>query len=389
MAKAVRKRSVVPAAPAMRLQMAVPRRWSTTPPFPFASPWTHYYYLARNAIYALAKTWSLADQEILFPAYCHGIEIETLHAAGVKPRFYPVSGDMRVDVDDIRNRLAAKTRAVYLIHYVGFPGPVQEVAELCQSRGLLLIEDCALALLSAVDGIPLGSFGDAAIFCLYKTLPVPHGGALVLRKPGPSALPILKAPTFASTLAYAATALRRDLSWETGGAIHKIASKLQNLSRSKSQSLGVAPVGANHLNPADLDLAMSGMCRWILAAQHFDEIVARRRSNYLYLLEQLREFSPPVFGELPPGVCPLFYPLRHRNKPTLMERLRQNEIETVNFWSEIPPSMPQGTYPDVDELRRTIIELPCHQDLTPEEMKRIADTVCGLLQESFVHTTNA
>ena len=276
-----------------------------------------------------------------------------------------------------------------MIHYLGFPGPVQEVAELCQSRGLLLIEDCALALLSKVGGIPLGSFADAAVFCLYKTLPVPHGGALVLRKTGPSALPILKAPTFASTLAYAATALWRDLNLETGGAIHQIASKLRSLARSKSQSLGIVQVGTNHLNPADLDLAMSGMCRWILAAQHFDEIVARRRSNYLYLLERLREFSPPVFEELPPGVCPLFYPLRHRNKLALMERLRQNEIETVNFWSEIPPSTPQGTYPDVDELRRTIIELPCHQNLTPDEMKRIADTVCGLLQESFVHTTNA
>ena len=377
MAKAMRQRSVVPVAPRMRLQMALPSRWSTPPPFPFASPSTHYYYLARNALYALAKTWSLADQEILFPAYCHGIEIETLHAAGVKLRFYPVSGDMCVDVDDIRDRLTPETRAVYLIHYLGFPGPVQEVAELCQSRGLLLIEDCALALLSKAGGIPLGSFGDAAIFCLYKTLPVPHGGALALRRIGLSALPKLKAPTFASTMAYAATALQRDLNFETGGAIHKIASQLRNLARSKSQSLGVAQVGTNHLNPADLDLAMSGMCRWILAAQHFDEIVARRRSNYLYLLERLREFSPPVFEELPPSVCPLFYPLRDRNKLTLMERLRQNGIETVNFWSEIPPGTPQGTYPDVDELRRTIIELPCHQDLTPEEMKRIADTVAA------------
>jgi len=276
-----------------------------------------------------------------------------------------------------------------MIHYLGFPGPVQEVAELCQSRGLLLIEDCALSLLSKLGGIPLGSFGDAAIFCLYKTLPVPHGGALVLRTAGTSALPALKAPTLASTLAYAATTSWRDLNWESDGAFHKIAGKLRNLARSKSQSLGVAQVGANHLNPADLDLAMSGMCRWILAAQHFDAIVARRRSNYLYLQERLQEFSPPVFEKLPPGVCPLFYPLRHRNKFTLMDGLRQNEIETVNFWSEIPPSTPQGTYPDVDELRRTIIELPCHQDLTPSEMQRIADTACSLLQESFVHTMDA
>src|SRR5258707_687338 len=27
---------------------------------------------------------------------------------------------------------------------------------------------------------PLGSFGDVGIFCLYKTLPVPNGGALLV-----------------------------------------------------------------------------------------------------------------------------------------------------------------------------------------------------------------
>ena len=45
-----------------------------------------------------------------------------------------------------------------------------------------LIEDCALSLFSHDGERPLGSLGDAAIFCFYKTLPVPHGGGLLLRK---------------------------------------------------------------------------------------------------------------------------------------------------------------------------------------------------------------
>jgi dTDP-4-amino-4,6-dideoxygalactose transaminase len=366
----------------MRLQMALPRKWSGSQPFPFNSELIHYYYLARNGLYALANAWKLAGQEILFPAYCHGIEIETLCAAGVQLRFYPVSGDMRVDTGCIKSRLTSRTRAVYLIHYLGFPGPVEELAELCRSRDILLIEDCALALLSKLGNVPLGSFGDASVFCISKTLPVPNGGALVLRTPGSAALPGPRPPTLSSTLAYTATAIWRDLNLEPGGLAHRTARKIRSLARSKSESLGVVQMATNHLDTSHLDLGMSRMCEWVVAAQDFDGVVERRRRNYLYLLERLREISAPVFGELPPGVCPLFYPLRTRNKIAVIEGLLQRGIEPVNFWSEIPPATPEGTFPEVDRLRQTVVELPCHQDLTPDSMEWIASEVVALRREA-------
>ncbi|HEY3417879.1 MAG TPA: DegT/DnrJ/EryC1/StrS family aminotransferase, partial [Armatimonadota bacterium] len=128
--------------PTLRLQMTLPRSWSKTPPFPFDQPSLWYYYMARNGIYALARLWSLADQEILFPAYFHGIEVESLMSAGVRLRFYPVHAGMRIDVDEVRSRISPRTRAVYVIHYAGFPSPIEELSDLCRSRGLPLIEDC-------------------------------------------------------------------------------------------------------------------------------------------------------------------------------------------------------------------------------------------------------
>src|SRR5262245_33219680 len=85
--------------PALRLPMLLPRRQPKQSGFPFDRPAVHYYYQARNAIYALAQAWKLAGQEVLFPAYFHGVEVETLLAAGVKLRFYPVHKGMRVDPD--------------------------------------------------------------------------------------------------------------------------------------------------------------------------------------------------------------------------------------------------------------------------------------------------
>ncbi|HEV2202014.1 MAG TPA: DegT/DnrJ/EryC1/StrS family aminotransferase [Bryobacteraceae bacterium] len=357
--------------------MALPWNRARTLPFPLDRTSLRSYYLARNGIYALARAWNLRNSEVLFPAYCHGVEVETLLAAGVKLQFYPVGLDMRVDVENIVSRLSPQTKAVYLIHYLGFPGPVEELSQVCQERGLLLIEDCALALLSRLGNKPLGCFGDAAVFCFYKTLPAPHGGALLMRSPESAPSPASDSPPLISTLAYSATAVWRHLNFNRG-RLHGLLQNLRNSARSMSDALGVVPVGQRHFDPAQVHLSMSWLSQWITTGQDFQEIVENRRRNYLHLLNRLRNLAPPVFSELPPGVCPLFYPLRTCDKPTILQGLFQGGVEAVNFWSIIPDAIPPGAFPAADELRRTIVELPCHQDLTPDTMDRIADLVCGL-----------
>src|SRR5712691_2504104 len=250
MATAENSNSFVSSFPSLTLGMAWHRRNWKSLPFPLDCDSLHSYYLARNAIYALAQVWGLRNQEILFPAYCHGVELETLLAAGVVVRFYPVGPDMRVRAQDIASLLSQRTRAVYLIHYLGFPGPVEEVSSLCRDRGLLLIEDCALALLSRLGERPLGSFGDAAVFCFYKTLPVPNGGALLLRKPSPIRLPKTVPPSLTSTMAYTVTASWRHLKFNQDGLIPGILRKMRNSVRSASGTLGIVPVGTEHFNPA-------------------------------------------------------------------------------------------------------------------------------------------
>ena len=74
--------------------------------------------------------------------------------------------------------------------------------QLAEQHGLPLIEDCALSLLSADGDTPLGTTGDVAIFCLYKTLPVPNGGAMVVNGPRRYSLPEPPPPPLASTFSH-------------------------------------------------------------------------------------------------------------------------------------------------------------------------------------------
>ena len=113
----------------------------------------------------------------------------------------------------------------------------------------------------------------------------------------------------------------------------------------------------------------------LLETLDYVEIVRRRRRNFLYLHQHLAGIVQPVFSELPPGVCPLTYPIQVENRATVADRLLRQGVEAVPLWSRHHPLLPEGSNPEVDELRRTVLKLPCHQDLTTKELDRVVDCV--------------
>jgi dTDP-4-amino-4,6-dideoxygalactose transaminase len=129
-----------------------------------------------------------------------------------------------------------------------------------------------------------------------------------------------------------------------------------------------------------VDLGVSQLMQRIAQAQDMAAIVERRRRNYFYLLGALRAQSPPLFSQLSPGVCPLFYPLLVKEKAQVMARLCQRGVHTVDFWSEGHRACDLGEFPEVAQLRRTVVEVPCHQDLGPEAMSFVADAVKEALE---------
>ena len=77
----------------------------------------------------------------------------------------------------------ASTRAIILIHEFGYvcDDVVRKIAE-WQGRGITVIEDCAHVAGLDVEGAPIGSFGDFALFSLPKIVPAPSGGLLRTRR---------------------------------------------------------------------------------------------------------------------------------------------------------------------------------------------------------------
>jgi hypothetical protein len=165
---------------------AYTRAPTEAPPFPLAERGCALFGRGRHALWQGVQALGLLPGDaVLVPAYHHGSEVEALARAGLRPLFYGGGPGLEPDEGELESLLGPAVRALYLIHYLGFPQQAAGWRAWCDERGLLLIEDGAQAWLASSDGAPVGSFGHLSFFCLYKAFGVPDGAAMFVTAPAP------------------------------------------------------------------------------------------------------------------------------------------------------------------------------------------------------------
>ncbi|HEY6738348.1 MAG TPA: DegT/DnrJ/EryC1/StrS family aminotransferase [Actinopolymorphaceae bacterium] len=87
----------------------------------------------------------------------------------------PATGNL--DVESVRARITARTRAIIVVHLFGQPAPVAELRALADQHGIVLIEDCAQAYLTrcAPDGALAGTVGHLGCFSLQQSKHITAG----------------------------------------------------------------------------------------------------------------------------------------------------------------------------------------------------------------------
>jgi len=101
-------------------------------------------------------------------------------SVGAQPLFVGVTEGLTIDLDD----LAAKTgeaRVLMLSHMRGHLADMDRLIEICDARGVTVIEDCAHTMGAAWRGIPSGRWGRVGCFSTqtYKHMNSGEGGFLV------------------------------------------------------------------------------------------------------------------------------------------------------------------------------------------------------------------
>lgn len=352
------------------------------PPFPLSAETTTYFHTARSAIYYLFKELVTSGRRVvLAPDYHMGNEVRAMRAAGAEILWYPVTRRFEIDRDRLR-RLCRRHRptVLFVIHYAGWPHPMKDLRELCAEHDMALVEDCALALLSHEGARPLGTFGDYAIFCLYKTLPLPDGGVLVQNRRGFDGL--AKLPLRRTGRMFVAGRIAELLLERWRSRHPAMGRRLMEAKQGIGRLLNTlrverVPVGDTGFDAAHVDIGMAARSHAVAARCDGVTIKTRRRENFLALRRALSE-EAAVRADLPDGVCPLFFPLLVSNKGQAARALRERGIMATELWNEGDESVGGHEGPDSRFLRRHVLELPIHQDMTPAHIDYMARQVAEL-----------
>lgn len=368
----------VPAAPTLdglRRAGRLRTKWRTWFPFDRAGGWA---FSGRVALYHGIKRLGLAEgSTILVPNYHEGVELDALIAAGCRVRHYRVDPDLHIDLGDVERRLDSSVAALYVIHYFGLPQLLLRLRKFCDKHRILLIEDCALALFSSSNTTWLGSVGDLSIFSLYKTLPLPHGGYLVSTQQ-PTAL---RAPPAMSTLVQTLDLVHHTL--EANGlsrierAATRVAGFVKRLFGFERQT--TVSSGGSRWDPRLVSYGVSSWTRQLVRFTNRDRVIAQRRANYARLVRWLRPYASIPFPDLPAGVCPLLLPILVPHREQAQAQLQAVGVQTGNFWPTAHETCPPDLAAEVQPWRDRCLELPIHQELSQDDIDRVAGAVIEVL----------
>ena len=139
-----------------------------------------------GAASAVMEYYRIKDNLVLLPSNTFmATPLSVLNAGGMVKFVDCNRFDLCMSFEDLKRKVDLfKPKAVWLVHIGGHLSfQVEEIAQYCHDRKILLFEDCAHAHGAEWRGIKAGQWGDAGVYSFYatKTCSTGEGGMLVTR----------------------------------------------------------------------------------------------------------------------------------------------------------------------------------------------------------------
>lgn len=123
--------------------------------------------------------------EVIMPSFTFVSTANAVALRGATPVFVDIDPrSLNLDPGQVEAAITPQTRAIFAVHYAGFPADMDRLNEIARAHGLMVIEDAAQALGSTYKGRPAGSLGDMAAFSFHETKNIisGEGGALTVNR---------------------------------------------------------------------------------------------------------------------------------------------------------------------------------------------------------------
>jgi len=276
--------------------------------------------------------------EVIIPSFTFAATANAVSLCGATPVFVDIDLDtFTIDPNAINAALTAKTSAVMPVHLYGHPAKMDAISEICNKKGLLLLEDAAQAHLATFQSKPVGTFGTSA-FSFYPTKNMTSGeGGMIV--------------TSDSDIARKSRLLRN-----------------QGMEKRYENEI----VGFNN-RMTDIHAAIGRVQLTSLA-----ERTEKRKENANFFNKNLTTVSTPFIH---PEAEHVFhqYTVRTPDRDSLIDLLTKEEIGHGIYYPipvhELPSFAKEFDLPNTRIAAEEVLSLPVHPFLTEEEKSRIVEVI--------------
>lgn len=108
--------------------------------------------------------------EVIVPSFTFAATGNSVALTGATPVFVDIEPNtFSLDPVAVEAAITPNTRGIMPVHLYGHPARMRELEAIAKKHALALYEDAAQAHGATLDGRPVGSFGEFAMFSLYPT----------------------------------------------------------------------------------------------------------------------------------------------------------------------------------------------------------------------------
>lgn len=288
--------------------------------------------------------------EVIVPALTFIAQINAVYYNHLKPVFVDVDYDYQIDTEKIEEKINEKTLAIMPVHLLGRPVKMEKIISLAQKYNLYIIEDACEALGSSYQNQPCGTIGDMGCFSFFPShsLSTGEGGAVV---------------TDNDKLADILRSLRNH-----GRKSNKPEEKFifPYIGFSAKMNVLEAIIGLGIIDEVPRNIEK----------RHQNMLKLNNLLNKNWFVEQEKEY-----------IVPHAYPIMVNSKEVrdkLLKILQEKfGIEVRQMFCSIPTQSQayqflgekEGNYPIAEDIGERGLYVPCHQNLTEEDLIKISNTI--------------
>lgn len=319
--------------------------------------------------------WKDGD-EVLVPAVTFVATSNIVLHNRMKPIFVDVDPvTYTIDPRQLEKSITSRTRAIIPVHLMGLPCDMDAIQAVTRQHRLRIIEDSAETMFASYRSRKVGSFGDIACFSTY----IAH---FIITGVG----------GFATTNNPELAVMLRSLVNHGRDHIYLKMTDDHGVGKTKLREIVAKRfsfVRLGHSFRATEMEAAIGLGQ----IESRQRIIRARRANAAYFAARLKPLQQHLqLPYTPPDRDHMFmlYPLvlRHGSKRALVNYLEERKIETrdlmplVNqpIYKELYGKCLEERYPIAQWLNRSGFYIGCHQYMSAQEKRYVADTLLAYFQ---------